>query len=123
MTVQRSEARVPVWTRGDRLRKARLELGLNTREFAQLIGVSPKTVNNAENDAHDVRKIVLNAWSAATNVPVEWLESGDAPSGGPGGPTSGPAERLARLTEAKRRRTRGPNGSTHQYAHALAHAA
>jgi transcriptional regulator with XRE-family HTH domain len=68
---------IPEWTQGDRLRKARLLTGLNTRDFAQHIGVSPKTVNNAEADSHPVRKIVLNAWAMATGVPAEWLRDGD----------------------------------------------
>lgn len=76
MTAQRQE-RIPAWTRGDRLRKARLTTGQTAREFAENIGVSHGTVSNAEGDKHEVRKIVLNAWSLATGVPVEWLEHGD----------------------------------------------
>lgn len=70
--------RIPVFTRGDRLRKARLTTGLSTREFAEQIGISQKSVNNAESDSHEVRRIVLNAWAMATGVPVKWLESGEA---------------------------------------------
>lgn len=68
---------IPAWTQGDRMRKARLLTGMSTREFADEIGVSPKTVNNAEADTHAVRKIVLNAWARATGVPVEWLRDGE----------------------------------------------
>ena len=59
------------------MRKARQLTGLNTRDFADRLGVSQKTVNNAENDAHAVRRIVMNAWSLVTGVPIEWLETGE----------------------------------------------
>ena len=71
------DVRIPEWTQGDRLRKARLMTGQTTREFAETIGVSQKTICNAEADAHTTRKIVLNAWAMATGVPVEWLRDGD----------------------------------------------
>ena len=75
---------IPTWTRGDRLRKARSTTGLTTREFAERIGVSQKTITDAENDKREtVRKILLNAWSLATGVPVVWLETGQGPSAGP----------------------------------------
>lgn len=78
MTAHRHDL-IPAWTLGDRLRKARLMTGQNTKDFAETIGVSQKTVNNAESGAHEVRKIVLRAWAMATGVPVEWLETGEAP--------------------------------------------
>lgn len=78
MTTQTHE-NIPQWTLGDRLRKARATTGLNTRDFADRIGVSQPTVTNAENDKSKVRRITLNAWSLATGVPVEWLETGKAP--------------------------------------------
>lgn len=89
--------------------------GLNTRDFAESIGVSQKTVNNAESDAHEVRKIVLNAWAMATGVPVEWLERGDGPTTSPPTGTDNPS--LDRLTAQKRSRTRttGQGASTHRY--------
>lgn len=76
MTTQTNEV-VPEWTVGDRLRKARQVTGLTTREFAERIGVSQKTITSAENDVHAVRKITFLAWSMATGVPVEWLQTGD----------------------------------------------
>lgn len=88
MTEAVSPGAVPEWTRGDRLRKARAITGLTTRQFAERIGVSQKTITDAENDKRErVRKILLNAWSLATGVPAEWLENGTLPSpdGGDGG--------------------------------------
>lgn len=85
MTTQPNE-RIPQWTLGDRLRKARQLTGLGTREFADKIGVSHGTITNAEGGRHGVRKITLNAWSLATGVPVEWLETGHVNNPpGPGG--------------------------------------
>lgn len=76
-----------MFTQGDRLRKARESTGMKQREFAQHIGVSHQTVTNAEKDHREVRKITMNAWALATGVPVEWLETGEAPEStrGPGG--------------------------------------
>jgi transcriptional regulator with XRE-family HTH domain len=73
---------------GDRLQKAREVTGLNTREFADAIGVSQKTVTDAENDRRQPRRIMLNAWSLATGVPREWLETGEV-SDGDSGPNDG----------------------------------
>lgn len=78
MTTQSSE-RVPHFTRGDRLRKARSLIGLNTRDFAHEIGVSHGTITNAENDK-SVRPITLKQWAVRTGVPLEWLEHGDRPT-------------------------------------------
>lgn len=80
MTTQRYE-RIPAWTMGDRLRKAREEAGYDQRRFADLIGVSRQTITNAEKGHKTVRKITLNAWAMATGVPVEWLVSGEVPGG------------------------------------------
>lgn len=72
---------IPVFTQGDRLRKARQLTGLTTRDFADEIGVSQVTITNAENDKTTVRRITLNAWSLRTGVPVEWLQTGETPAG------------------------------------------
>ncbi len=77
--------RVPEWTRGDRLRKARSLTGLTVKEFAAEIGISPKSVNNYEGDHVEPRKIVMNAWAMRTGVPLIWLEKGIAPGDHGGG--------------------------------------
>lgn len=79
--------RIPQWTIADRLRKAREHVGLDQAEFAQAIGVSRATVSNNERGIVHPRKIVLNAWALRTTVPIEWLETGNAPTDNPdGGP-------------------------------------
>lgn len=84
MTVQ-PVGGIPEWTMGDRLRKAREELELGQREFAERIGVSKQTVTNAEKGHREVRKITLNAWALVTGVPLEWLETGEVAPTPPGG--------------------------------------
>lgn len=76
MTTSQDLGGIPAWTRGDRLRKARVLTGMTTHQFAERIGVSQKTVSDAENDKRQTRKILLNAWALATKVPVQWLEHG-----------------------------------------------
>jgi transcriptional regulator with XRE-family HTH domain len=66
---------------GDRLRKAREVAGYTQRELADQIGIAHRTVTSAERGEHSVRRIVLNAWSLATGVPVAWLTFGDIGSG------------------------------------------
>lgn len=84
MSTDRTFGVVPEFTIGDRLRKARLLVGLSTRDFAEEIGVSQKTVTDAENDKRGVpRKILLNAYSMRTRVPVEWLLTGRNPGDTP----------------------------------------
>ena len=84
--------RIPEFTQGDRLRKARQLVGMTTREFATEIGVAQKTISDAENDRVTPRKITLIAYSMRTGVPLEWLETGKAPDQDPG-----PSQELPRL--------------------------
>lgn len=84
MTTQRYE-RIPEWTQGDRLRKARETTGFGQREFAEHIGVSHQTITNAEKGHRTVRKITMNAWALATGVPVEWLVTGESSHDDDGG--------------------------------------
>lgn len=58
--------------------------GLTTRQFAEEIGVSQKTVTDAEGDKRRVRPITVNAYAMRTGVPVEWLRNGETPTSPPG---------------------------------------
>ena len=107
MTTQSRYELVPEWSLGDRLRKARSLTGMTVAEFAAHIGVSDRTINNAENDKRAVRRITLNAWAMATGVSLAWLETGHAaaePTPDPGRPRE--PDKLMRLTEQKKARTR-----------------
>lgn len=106
MSTQSNVEIVPEWSLGDRLRKARTLTGMTVAEFADAIGVSDKTINNAEGDKRAVRRITLNAWAMATGVSLEWLESGTAAPTPPTPDPGKPNERLNQLTEKKRARAR-----------------
>ena len=69
-------ARVPEWSMGDRLRKAREDAGMEQVELAAVTGLSRQTISNYERNAVHARKSGLRLWSMATNVSLEWLESG-----------------------------------------------
>jgi len=73
---------IPAWTPGDRLRKARESAGLSQQQLADRIGISRGSVTNYESDKHPVRRIVLNAWAAATGMNLEWLRDGIDPDPG-----------------------------------------
>lgn len=68
--------------------------GLTTHAFAQEIGVSQKTISDAETDKRAVRPITLKAYAMRSGVSVFWLQTGKAPVND-GGPTGG--EKLPRL--------------------------
>lgn len=68
---------IPVWTLGDRLRKAREDAGLSQAELAAAISVSRNTVGNAELGERVPLAITLRAWSEVTGVPLEWLRTGE----------------------------------------------
>lgn len=110
--------RIPEWTIGDRLRKARVSAGFEQTEFAAVTGITRGTIHNYESDKTSRHKRpYLVAWSLATGVPVEWLEHGTGSSAGPTPPGNAPhGDKLARLTESKRGRTRhAGSGTTDRY--------
>lgn len=65
--------RVPVWTMGDRLRKARTSAGLEQRQLALLVGLSTAEVVAAERDRCTPSATELGLWAAVTSVPAAWL--------------------------------------------------
>lgn len=113
---QQPATTVPAFTAGDHLRKARELTGLDQGPFAEILGVSRGTVSNYERSNTEHRKpIVLRAWALATGVPLEWLETGQGPSGPPGpGASTTPDDALTRLAARKRARHAG-EAHTRQY--------
>jgi DNA-binding XRE family transcriptional regulator len=63
----------PVWTLGDRLRKARETAGLNQSELADEIGIGRTSVVNYESGRKMPSRPVLLSWALRTSVPYEWL--------------------------------------------------
>ena len=76
---------VPEFTIADRLRKARELTGLDQAQFAEEIGVSARSVGNYESDKYRSKRkrLVLRAWALRCGVPVEWIETGVAPTPDP----------------------------------------
>lgn len=64
-----------------RLLLARAYADLNQSELAGLMGVSRKTIANAEGGAKTPLAMTLRAWAYATGVDAHWLETGEAPTG------------------------------------------
>lgn len=116
MTTDPGGGLIPELTLGWRLRMARETTSMGLREFADHIGVSPDTLTSAEKDRRKVRSITINAYALATGVSRKWLETGEGaptPTPGPGKPVEG-EDKLARLTEQKRRRA-GGSSTTRRY--------
>jgi transcriptional regulator with XRE-family HTH domain len=76
-------ALIPVWTLGDRLRKAREVAGMDAEIMAQHVGVTDRTIRNYETDTTPVKRSVILGYSMATGVPVEWIETGVTPPSDP----------------------------------------
>lgn len=79
--------KVPAFTVGDRLRKAREKTELDQGQFAEEIGVSRGTVSNYERAAspEGMKRPYLVAWAVRCDVPVQWLLTGKVPGEGDGG--------------------------------------
>lgn len=122
MTIQsqnQTEAVIPEFHAGDRLRKARELSGLGQGPFAQSIGISRGSVSNYERAHRPPKPIVLKAWSLATGVPVEWLEYGTGPTGpttqGPEDPSQDDDAEAALARLAAKKRRHAGDGPTHRY--------
>lgn len=86
MSTAAAHERIPAFTIGDRLRKARELTGLDQDPFAHEIGVSRGTVSNYERavSPEGLKKPYLMAWAMRTEVPLEWLMTGKVPGDGGG---------------------------------------
>lgn len=70
--------RIPAWTFGDRLRKARRDAGLSQAELAYRLGTTDKSVANWESSSSTPRDLIAVARlvEEATGVSAEWLVFG-----------------------------------------------
>lgn len=85
MTTLTVAGRVPQWTMGDRLRKARESAGMNQSQLEQVTGISRRTITAYEGGVRSPRRPQLIAWAMATGVPLWWL-AGTTPDGEDGLP-------------------------------------
>lgn len=70
--------RVPQFTLGDRLRKARESRGLDMQALGELIDIHRQSVARYEQDVAVPKRHVLLSWSVATGVALEWITGTDA---------------------------------------------
>jgi transcriptional regulator with XRE-family HTH domain len=64
----------------DRLRRARLDKGLNQPQLAAATGLSTSTISAVERGLQDLTAPKLFAWARACDASLEWI-AGDAPTG------------------------------------------
>src|SRR5262245_24654121 len=72
---------IPVWTLGDRLRKAREHADLLPHEMATKLDLSRNTVGRYESDRIVPKRSVILHWALITGVDSEWLERGEEARG------------------------------------------
>ena len=70
--------------KADRMRKALRESGVGVQEIADRLQVSRNAVSTWINGRHEPRPRDLRAFALATGYPLHWLETGEAPTQGPG---------------------------------------
>lgn len=65
----------PVWSNGDRIRKARLTVEMDQREFADQLGVKPGSLAAWETDRSRPRDLVAIAKriELLTKIPAAWI--------------------------------------------------
>ena len=102
---------VPEITQGDRMRVSLRHAGLG-QEMATYLDVTRGAVGNWINDRVTPSKQTMRLWALRCGVPLEWLESGKAPTlpSGPGPYTTRdsnpePADLESRRDELAARRT------------------
>ena len=67
---------VPEFTKGDRLRKARVLAGLEQVELAGELGIHRQSVARYESDKAEPTTPVVVMWAWLTQVDVDWLATG-----------------------------------------------
>ena len=76
------------------MRLAREHRGLDTKDFADEIGVSRQSVMAYERGAQNARPVVMRMWAMATGVDLHWLETGDENTPSPDGDGASAESRL-----------------------------
>ena len=72
-----TDTRIPTWTVGDRLRKAREAAGLRQVDLCTQLHVARATIAGWENDQHKPTFLAIERWAQITGVPVNWLAVGE----------------------------------------------
>ncbi len=74
---------IPRWDVADRMRKSLRDAGVGVQEMADYLEVSRNTVGNWINGHIPPSAQTLRLWSLRCGVPLEWLRTGDDPTGSP----------------------------------------
>lgn len=74
-----SQTQAPTWTTGDRLRKARISAGIESRDMAERLGVSRNTITNWEGDKTTPSLASLRVFAEETGIDLAWLLGLDDP--------------------------------------------
>lgn len=76
-TVESHDERIPTWTFGDRLAKARREAGLEQNQIAAVFGVNRSTISHWETDRRLPKKggqlQLAHRWAELTGCSLAWL--------------------------------------------------
>lgn len=78
MATEQGTVKIPQWTVGDRLRKAREAAGLGVEELATMLGRNRNSITRYER-SHSVDMLVVRAYSAFTATSMTWLLTGEPP--------------------------------------------
>lgn len=81
MAAEMRTTRIPQWTVGDRLRKARETAGLGVEEIAVKVGRTRNSVTKYER-SRTVDVNIVRSYAALTDTPMEWLLTGFGPENG-----------------------------------------
>lgn len=73
--------KIPQWTVADRVRKARESAGLKQNDLSELLGMARTSLARIEQGKSDPRRTTLIGIAFATNVDLNWLETGKTPGG------------------------------------------
>ena len=74
--MEQTATQVPVFTLGDRLRKARDVTGMSQQQMATSLGIGRRSVSRYEDGDQEPKRGVVMAWSMVTGVPYRWLAEG-----------------------------------------------
>lgn len=84
MSQQHVRFEIPRVTLGDRMRMSLRQAGVGVQEMADYLEVGRNSVSRWINDRGEPSKQTRRLWAFRCGVPLEWLETGQAPVEGPG---------------------------------------
>lgn len=109
-----AQEHIPEISLGWRLKIALSYANIKAEDIATELDVSRQTVTRwMTGNGAPPKRVFVKEWARLTGVSLAWLETGQAPHGptSPGTPTAKP-DKLASLTEAKRRRVQRGSSPT-----------